>query len=392
MYRFRDHGISNLTRILQGFTDMIAHSRTKLRKFLAILSIANALLIPTVNTLVQAEDQISLGLATVLTGENAPTGLDVRDAIEFANKKFANGLYKLIIEDDRCLGKDGVNIASKFIDIDKIQAALGFACSSAFLPAAPLYEKAHVIAMVSCASSPKIAQAGDYIFRTALEDGTLGKKLAEYVGAHHSKVAVLSEASDFSQDLLEVFQNTLENKKISVANEDFISQSADFRPQLLRLRSKAAEALFINAQAEKTFAIILRQLKEMKWTPHTYGAYWPGSPALLEIARNELEGIVYADTPSLDEMLNKEGRKLLEEYRKGGGEIRSTEAMWASSIEAFRALHEAISSGDDVKHYLYHHQFHGIFGDYRFDGRGEITGVYPVLKTIRHGTPTILKE
>lgn len=332
---------------------------------------------------------IKIGLVSVLSGENAPTGLDVKDAIEFANKKFGKNRYTLVVEDDRCLGKDGVSVANKLVTFDSIRGAVGFTCSSSFLPAAQIYEKAKIPVVIGCASSPKISDAGEFIFRTALEDGSLGRLLGEYVRKVHIRIAVLSELTDYGEDLKDVFVEAVEGPHNVVFTEDFLSNTADFKAVLLRMKAKNPEALFINSQAEKTFAIILQQLQEIGWKPVIYGAYWPGSPELLEIAKENLEGVIFADTPPLSTMLNEDGKTLLSEYKAQGGQIRSVEAMWASSVEAFRALDAALQSGEEARHFLSTNTFHGIFGDYSFNEKGEIRGVKPVLKIIRQGKPEL---
>ena len=86
-------------------------------------------------------DKIKIGLVSALTGESAPTGLDVKDAILFANKLYGGDRYEFVIEDDRCLGRDGASAAHKLVSIDKVKYALGFACSVSFLSAASIYEK-----------------------------------------------------------------------------------------------------------------------------------------------------------------------------------------------------------------------------------------------------------
>lgn len=56
-----------------------------------------------------------------------------------------------------------------------------------------------------------------------------------------------------------------------------------------------------------------------------------------------------------------------------------------TTVEAFRALDQAISSGKDVKDYLHSHKFYGIFGGYGFDKNGDIVGFNHKLKQIRNG-------
>ena len=339
-----------------------------------------------------AATKIKIGFVAALSGEDSAIGNDLRDAILFANSYYANNAYDFVIEDDRCNGKNAVSIAQKFINIDKLRFVLGFSCSSATLPVAPLYEKAKVLSIVSAASSPKISDAGDFMFRTTPNDSEAGIVLGNYVGSHFKKVGILSEESDYSSHLSDVFAAAIKKNGAEVVQENFLPNMFDFHALLIRLKEKGIDAIFINTQAEKTFAVALRQLKSLGATPAIFGAYWPGSPVLLQIARSELEGVIFVDAPSLDAVLNDEGHTFMKAYFAQGGTIRGTEAMFITAVESFRALDATIKSGVEPRDFLYHHQFHGIFGDYSFDEKGDIRGLSLGLKIIKDGQPVTFKE
>lgn len=330
-------------------------------------------------------DKIKIGVVSALTGDDSPTGLDVKDAIVFADKLYGNNKYELIFEDDHCNGKNAVSIARKFINIDNIKYVIGFSCSAATLPAAPLYEKAKVTTLVASASSPKISDAGDYMFRTTPNDGDAGIILSDYVSERFKVVGVISEESDYAQHIGGVFEGNFKKHGGITYTQTYLPNTFDFRSQLLSLREKNVPALFINAQAEKTFAAILTQLNNLSWKPVLFGAYWPGSPALLNIAQKDLEGVIFVDTPSLKDVLNQEGVNIIERFYQEGGKIRSTEAMFATSVEAYRAMTKAIESGEEARQFLYSNIFHGIFGDYSFDARGEIRGLKLHMRLIKNG-------
>ena len=262
---------------------------------------------------VLAIDKIKIGVSTPLTGDSATFGTDIKDFVTFANEVLGEGKYELIFEDDKCTSKDGVSVANKLIHIDRVHYVLGFGCSGTTLAAAPLYEKAKILSIVTFASSPKIRDAGDFMFRTFPSDSVAGITLGQYVAKHNKSVAVISAQSDYSQDLKDVFAKSLPNT-IQRSYEDFLPGTVDFRSTLLKIKSKSPEALFVNSQTEGEFTTIITQLQDLKWTPKLYGAYWPSSPAVLKNVAPQIEGITFVDTPSLDDLLNEEGKKLLGQY------------------------------------------------------------------------------
>jgi branched-chain amino acid transport system substrate-binding protein len=332
-----------------------------------------------------AQERIKIGVASSLTGEAANYGADVRDFVRFANEELAGGKYELIIEDDKCSGKDAVTTAHKLIEVDKVSAVIGYACSSAALAAAPLHEKAKVPLMVVSASSPKLNHAGAFIFRTTPSDLRAAETLFAHAVSKHKRFGIISEETDYAQDIKNAFIGANKENRMRIAVQDFISGTSDFRTMLIKLKLAGVEGLFINTQTEPGFANILRQLKELRWEVPIYGAYWPGTAAFLKLAGKDAEGIEFITTPTLSDILGEEGLRLYARYRAKYGEIRSIESIMATAFEGFRALHLALESGRDVREYLASAKFSGIFGPYHFDREGQIVGLSFIMKRIING-------
>jgi branched-chain amino acid transport system substrate-binding protein len=337
---------------------------------------------------VQAEDQqdkVKIGVPAALTGSASSYGLDIQDVVLFANKTLRDNRYQLIFEDDKCSGRDAVTIAHKLIAQDKIKYALGFACSGTILSSAPIYEKEKVLAIVASGSSPQIKKAGEYIYRTFPDDGQLAVIFYQYLKKNYQRVGIISEETDYAQDLKNALITADTEKKINWVVEDYLSETIDFKTQLAKLRQQNIQALLINSQSESGFSVIIKKVKEMNWDVQILGAYWPGASVLQKSILKGMEGTIYADTPLLSEILSKDGELIYQDYLKQGGETRSIEALFASTYEAFRALTEAIESGEDVQEYLNKTTFNGIFGKYSFDKNGEIKGFGHALKQIKNG-------
>lgn len=334
--------------------------------------------------------KIKIGVSTALSGGGATYGMDLRDALLFAVEKLGGDRYELIFEDDKCDGKTAVSVANKFVHVDKVDYVFGYACSSAALAALPILERAKIPVMITCASSPKIADAGDFVFRTFPSDLFAAKRLHDHLLKKHKLVAMISEETDYSQDLKEAFLHASNKSDLEVIEENYLPNTPDFKPILLKLKSKKPEGIFVNAQTEASSATIVDQMKELKWNVPVYNAYWGGSPAFLELAKQNAEGIEFADTPSLDQLLNEDGKKVFEEFQAKYPKPRSIEAIFATTFEGFRALDSAIQSGEDLRAFLYKQDFEGIVGKYSFDSKGEIEGLSFMMKKIVNGQPVPL--
>ena len=78
-------------------------------------------------------------------------------------------MLELIVEDSKCNAQDSITAYNKLTDVDGVKIILGTSCSGAMLGAAPLAEADGVVLFSGLATNPDIANAGDYIFRTAME-------------------------------------------------------------------------------------------------------------------------------------------------------------------------------------------------------------------------------
>lgn len=337
-----------------------------------------------------AEEKMRIGVSVPLTGNAATYGVDTQNVLIFANEKLADGKYEFVFEDDKCSGRDAVAIAHRFVGVLKLPYVLGFPCSGPLLSAAKLYERAKVVVIAATASAPAISQAGEYIFRTCPSDDGSAKMLYEYVEKRHSRFGVLSEQTEFSQGLLQAFLRSNEGGQLKIETEDFLTDSTDFRTLLLRLRSKKIEGLFINGQSEATFLTALKQLREIGWDVPVYSAYMATTKTFLDNAGPLSEGIVCVDYPEMQSVGSSEGLALYKEYVSRFGNMKSLELNFVTTFESFRALHEAINSGEEVKEFLNQAQFKGVAGEWSFDENGDIRGIGFVLKQIKGGKPVTL--
>jgi branched-chain amino acid transport system substrate-binding protein len=136
-----------------------------------------------------AADKITLGFMTVLSGPNGIIGMELRDGMQLALDQLGGkvgGLpTRVIIEDDQ--GKPDVarQIADKFVNSEKVDAAIGFSFSSLMLAVyGPLVESK----TITISSNPGPSQiagkdCSPYFFSTSWQ----GDSWAEAMGAYLQK-------------------------------------------------------------------------------------------------------------------------------------------------------------------------------------------------------------
>ena len=107
---------------------------------------------------------------------------------------------ELVVEDSQCSAQGAVAAYRKLTSVEGIRIILGTSCSGAMLGAAPLAEDDGVILFSGLASSPDIATAGDYIFRTQISDVEVGIGTGNLLWADGvRRLATITESTDYAE-------------------------------------------------------------------------------------------------------------------------------------------------------------------------------------------------
>lgn len=319
-----------------------------------------------------AQEKIRIGISLPLTGPAATYGIDTKNVLLFAAEKSAPGLYEFVIEDDKCNPKEAVNVAHKFLQAKDVKYVIGFACSGSLLASAPLYEKNGVLVMAALASSPEVSTAGDYIFRTRPTEEPIMEEMARFLSSRHSAVAILAEQTDYSQGTKEALKRKLAMGQTKVIEEDFFSDTVDLAPIVLKIKASRAEGVVVIVQSEQMAALVVRQLRSLLPAMKIYGSNAFVSKVFLNLIGSTGDGVEAISLPSIASALTPAGIDLYREYSAIHGEISSVQYTFYVAYEAFQALHQAISSKEDPRQFLYTRKFDGIFGSYSFDKNGDI--------------------
>jgi ABC-type branched-subunit amino acid transport system substrate-binding protein len=333
----------------------------------------------------EAENRVPLGVSITLTGGPSTYGKDILSGLQFANDEFFKGRYKLMVEDDGCSATQALGIARKFTTVHKARAVLGFACSTAILASAPVYEHAKVIAISAGAAAPEVGRSGEYIFRTFPNSDRGTDPLVRYIADHHKTAGVISELTNYAQAVAAGLAEIRAPQQVRFLRENFLPGTSDFRPILERLRTGAADALILNPQSEDRLILMVQQLHEMGWKVPLYGFIHPSSPTFLSAVKELAEGFVFVDTPSFQELGGPQGDELYRRFVKRYGAPHASEYAVLAAMMSLEAIDQAIASGRDPVEFLNSEKIRGTLFDFSFDQNGEIQEVGYKLKCIRDG-------
>lgn len=255
----------------------------------------------------QKEDKetIEIGVVIPLTGPAANHGKDLLEGINMAYKEIHHKIdtskydVQLIIEDDFSKPQGGVSALQKIIQLHDPLIVIGPIASSVMLAMVPIAEKNKTILFSPAASSPKLTNAGDYIFRMSLLAPDQTKLISDYTmnTLKIKKAGVLYINDDTGISYMQSFKNDFENNGGEIIfNVAYQKNDIDFRTQLSKLKNIDIEALFIPG-VPRTVGIILRQAKELNLNLKFFGNYGAEGEDLITTANDATEGFIYTSIP-----------------------------------------------------------------------------------------------
>ncbi len=326
---------------------------------------------------------LEIGASLPLSGPNAVYGKELYQAIELAREEInlkggINGKKLLIIyEDDAANPAKGTEVMQKLATVNKVPVVLGSWASGVVLAEAPIAEENKVVVMAS-AISPKITEAGDYIFRMQPSAITYTKESAKSLARLGvDKVAIIYARTEFAESLKDSFKE--EFKGSIVAEESYDSSDKDVKTQLLRIRSKDPQLIFI-AGYQDTVQVI-KQIKELGIKSRIMAGPPFESKATLDALGSLAEGVIYPYHYVSGTSPDYESRYLAKWGEPTGG-------FAPLMYDGTKIIAEALSACDVdtacIKNYLYSENHNGILGNISFYENGDPT-VSVVMKTVKDG-------
>ena len=337
------------------------------------------------------EVPLRIGVMESVTGPGETYGTVAVQAKQMATDEInaaggINGrMLKLIVEDSRCNAQDSITAYKKLTDVDEVKIILGTSCSGAMLGAAPLAESEGVILFSGLATNPDIAKAGDYIFRTALNDAQLGVDTGNVLWADGiRRLATITEATDYAEGVRRTSVAQFEKRGGQVVGEErYASDVTDFRTQLTKLFSENPDALHVAAQSEFAGGTIVKQAQELGYEGSIYSEVVPIGTTALEIAGDAATGLK-AITADLDPSNNK-AQEVLANFRARYDYITLPWYIGSAYDDVYIAAECLKKTNDDqdadgFRDCMYEITWSGSIGvGYSFDADGEVVGLANVV-------------
>ena len=335
-----------------------------------------------------SDEPFVIGAMDALTGVAESYGNPIQQAKLLAVEEInaAGGIngreLQIVFEDSKCAAADAITAYNKLTDVDGVKIILGTTCSGAMLGAAPLADREGVIILSASATSPDIATAGDYIFRTAINDLQLGIDIGNTMWVDGVRnLATIAESTDYAEGARRTSVARFEELGGTVVvAEAYATETIDFRSQITKLINESPDAILLTAQGEVSGGTIVKQARELGYTGPMYSEVVPTQPDALSIAGDAATGLK-AVVPDED-LATTAGKDFLANFEARFGYVAPLPWFQGSAYDDVFIAAECLSqTGDDqnsdgFRDCLYGLTFSGAIGDnYSFDENGDVAGL-----------------
>lgn len=340
--------------------------------------------------------EIKIGAILPLTGGAGKYGEDAKAGIELAVQEINNlggikgKLIKVLYEDDQTNPQQTVSGFRKLIAVDKVSIVIGGMTSSSALAVAPIAEQNKIILFSPSASTAKLSNQGDYIFRNELSDsfGAYAQAELTWNKLKIKKVAIIYINNDYGIGVKDTFIKTFKDYGGEIIDvESFEADSTEFKTQLSLIKQKDPEALFIIAYKEAS--IILKQIKELGIKSKLLSTPLFEDRDILDKSGALAEGVIYTyyggfNLHSIDEnVISFVNKYKIKNNREPG--YYSPLAYDAMNIIILAIEKSGTTTSEAIKNELYKiRDFPGVTGKTTFDSNGDVNKPV-ILKRIKNG-------
>lgn len=342
----------------------------------------------------QEEQPIKIGTIYQETGSGADWGEKAEKGIKIATEKINSqgGIHgseiEIIYEDSKSNASDAVSAMNKLVSIDDVKVILSQQ-SSVVVSLSPVANNNQVILMDTGATTPAYISPDDFTFRVSYSAPHFARKISSHLDKKGiESMAILYVNNDFGTGMFNTYQEVFKGEII--AQESFLETDVDFKTQIQKIKEADPEVVVYVAQVKQA-GILLKQIAELGLEKPLYtDIYSIEYPAVLEVAKEAAEGVIYAsqyyDTKRTDSVF----KEFNDSFREGYKEI--SDPLSAQAYDGLMVLADVMNKCDNpedtecLKTELFNLQaFSGVVGPITFDENGEVIERPTLLKTVKDG-------
>lgn len=330
----------------------------------------------------RTSNEIVIGALLALTGDEAKYGQWAKEAIEIAVEEInsAGGIedktFRVIYEDSTSTNNGAISAFRKLIDVHRVQVIIGPTRSGSTLACAPIANEKKIVLITPTAGSPKIAEAGDFIFRTRESGELQARVLANYIFTklNVNRLCILypqeSNAIGYKEALSGEFRKLGGN---IVAVESFPEDKDDLKTEIQKLADNDTQAIYIPGTAVH-IGRALKQCYELGIKVKFFSSVGAENPEIIQIAGNAADGLIYSGMVFEADSKENYTASFVKKYSSKYGRIPNAWAANAYDTTKIIAdiLKSGVTGGEEIRDKLYNiKNYTGVSGTISFDRRGE---------------------
>ena len=341
----------------------------------------------------ESRNTVKIGVILPLTGQNSAQGefakLGIGIAVQDINSKGGiNGKQiEVALEDSQGSPDIAKEILNKFIREKEIDIIIGGHTEEEAIALSPIAQENKILLINTMASSRKLDDVGDYVFKMHESLIPHAKEAAKAVFDSGNKyTAIVTAENDYCSELTDLLHSELPSLGISIISEEkFSIVTADFNDLINRLNEKDFDSLYICGHSEDAGSFVL-QAKEAGITKPMYSSEIIQSRKFAEASKGEADGIIYTGSrincgdqgSSADLLCSLYIQKYSDEISYDTAYAYDSIMMLIHAVEVFGPYI------DDLKQGLINIEFDGATGKTVFDQYGNAKKEV-ILKTLKDG-------
>lgn len=331
---------------------------------------------------------VTIGVQLPLTGERAPVGRIIKNAVEMAidrvNKDGNPGgpALTVVFEDDHDREAGAIEAVRRLAVDPKVVAVVGELFSPFVLASRPVVEE-NRIPYLTGGTSPRTTEGSGFVFRVGASDALLAQLVARHLvdTLHYRNLAVLHSSVGIHNARAMLLLEVLEKKYgiVPSLHATWKPDDRDFKEQLGRAGAASAQAIVALGETGEA-ASFLKQARELGIRAPIFAHRDFGVRAVLRDAGTAAEGLhVFTEyLPATQEPDRQAWAKAYE--ARYGTEANVIAAQYFDAVLLLaRAAKEGGPTREGIEAGLERLQgFHGMMADYTFQGGN---GVHRFLLT-----------
>jgi ABC-type branched-subunit amino acid transport system substrate-binding protein len=228
-----------------------------------------------------SKEDLKFGALVPLTGALAEPGSWTETSLKYAVKEInaAGGIdgrqVKLTIADDAADPTQDVNLATKFLNQDRVDLLMTGLTSDGTLAVSPLVSRMNV-AGLGVAGSPSLTpDKVPNVFMTLLNAGDQSRRMVQYAQDQGFKsAAILHDNGEQGRNADKVMNEELKAAGIQITGDaSYALGDTDLTPQLVSLQKGDPDALLLYTSSGDDAGHALAGMKQIGWSTPIVGSY-----------------------------------------------------------------------------------------------------------------------